>query len=428
LPEQLEDFSRNSGDYIYSRKFENVFFDGLTNKAITFTYDDLLQSKDIAGGTQTEAMELIRIINTEEYMAHMAHLENKGNVYIRPRYLLATTNKHQLDPKSIEMPEALRRRFNFTFVVTPKAEYTRTEDLGNDMWNRKFDYSKLPPSRYEDLAGTDLRPDFMDYTLCSTAPTPSGAGLTPITRMEFAEVLQLLKDRSAENQRRYELHKKNFDDCREKYKNIFKNFDNAFEEPTDEVMSYPLSDEEITSDNETLDSIDLKVYTTEYVASHNIFPLDKAIISDLYPKSNIDALLDEHGLKELMESIRENRDPRSYGHGIRLVRVANYIRTKVSNIMDFIYSKLPTFSSLTAFYQALNPWLEGTFLIIVSSALLYKIGGFIYEWWFNETLPQSTGYSKSLKQKEANKMMRDEAAIKALVGVKPQSADSSGIS
>lgn len=141
LPESmLQTFVDKPMDNIYCRKNEHKYWDGYHGQFAT-VFDDFGQSVDFAQNSESEYMDLIRVINAFPHICHMASIENKGSVEFRSEVVLATTNMTTLQCKSILEPSAVLRRFDVCLWVCPKLEYS---DGDPSPLRRKLDKSKLP--------------------------------------------------------------------------------------------------------------------------------------------------------------------------------------------------------------------------------------------------------------------------------------------
>ena len=442
-PLEREEYNVNPGPYIYSRKQESVFFDGLTNKAKIIFYDDLLQARDAAGSPACEAMEIIRIINSEEYNAHMAHLENKGNVYLRPKYVVATTNQPDLMSNAIISNIALKRRFrNMSFVVVPKLAYTRDEDMQKDLWNRNIDYSKLPTSTikgldFPELKGleiSDLRPEHLEYHRYDLVTKEYGEVLTFDQVVREAKALEFVK------RKQFALHKENFRKFVQKYSAIYETEVEEFVLPDD--YSYDpekdtLSDED---DNVFVDSLlatrsqrreieNLLCSDSEY--AQKLFDLVSVDRFFSHSDDVVDVLLDNIGYHQLVVDILRRKEyqkdqfvPKPCNRFI--IRAKESVQKYVNMFLDLI----PSWKYVKSFMIINAPSIIGILSFIVHCGLFTVFVKWIYGWWTGKPAPQSFGFSQKMRTQKQNKFVRDPIAMKAYVAnINPQfGEDSSGIS
>ncbi|APG76720.1 hypothetical protein 1 [Beihai picorna-like virus 93] len=124
-------------DLVFSRKSENEYWDGVQLSSRIFLYDDAFQIVDTTAKPNPEFMEIIRLANSESYQLHMSAVADKGSMYARPSFVLATTNVPDPQPKSIHCVEALQRRFDLKVHVKLNRQFAvdsgRTDAAGNPM-------------------------------------------------------------------------------------------------------------------------------------------------------------------------------------------------------------------------------------------------------------------------------------------------------
>lgn len=121
--EQIESFKKDSSKEIYNRQAETKYWDGYQGQFVT-TFDDLGQMKDVAGNPDNEWMNVIRAVNSFEYLLHMADLPKKGSTFFRSKFVFATTNLEQFKPSSIISVDAFNRRWDFQLSVDLEPKYS----------------------------------------------------------------------------------------------------------------------------------------------------------------------------------------------------------------------------------------------------------------------------------------------------------------
>jgi hypothetical protein len=428
--EKLE-FDVNPGPYVFSRKLENVFFDSLTNKAKTFLYDDFMQLRD-APGISSEAMEIIRVVNTEEYSAHMAHLENKGNVYVRPKFVIATTNQVVLNSNAIVNVNAMKRRFDLSYIVVPKEEYVRDEDLCNDIWNRKLDRNKLPKATVIDPIDkivhgheiSDLRPDCLLYYEHDLLRDEIG---DPI---EFDELIRRCRDTEVTKRHRFALHMENHKKLIAKYAKVFET------EPEPDKLSPDYSytpsddddDSEFEEDNEYLvDSVtatpEQKAHLEYLIIVDNVYkrylleilgPYGCVTVDDM-----IDVLLDTLGYafsKRLLINREKVPDKAKFRNHRRKKKFAIRVLNKMQDIVNYFLSFIPSFKSVKQFIVEDEEPILLLLGILACSGIMVMIGKWCYNWWTGKPEPQSFGFSDKMREPKTHaKHFKDAKAVKAYI-------------
>jgi hypothetical protein len=140
IPEEWrEDYENSPKTFQYALP-KDKFYDGYNYKAWIVTSDDIFQARDAVGDPNSEAVRLISIINTAEYVLPMAEISAKNNMFFRSPFFIATTNlTNWANISSVESVEAVRRRFNLEIDVKVNQKYTKNVD-----GVISTDFSKLP--------------------------------------------------------------------------------------------------------------------------------------------------------------------------------------------------------------------------------------------------------------------------------------------
>jgi len=150
----LDRLEKSVDSFIYNVIPGRDFYDNYRGQSV-FVIDDYGQFKEVPGQPGNDSMELIRIVNNNEYLANMADLSDKGSCFIRPSLVAVTTNKVDIRADALESKEAVIRRFHLPFFVVPKAEYCMNKSGGNSdqaLRNRQLDMSSIP----QDIYSTDI--------------------------------------------------------------------------------------------------------------------------------------------------------------------------------------------------------------------------------------------------------------------------------
>jgi hypothetical protein len=433
--EERAEFDVNPGPYIYSRKQEMVFFDSLTNKARVFFYDDLLQARDAAGSPACEAMEIIRIINSEEYSAHMAHLENKGNVYIRPKYVVATTNQPNLTSNAIVSNQALKRRFGMSYVVIPKPEYTMDCDLGKDMWNRRIDYTKLPLSRLEGieypkmkgLEVSDLRPEHLEYheyDLLMGEYTGEVHSFNDI--VVKARKLEFIK------RKQFTLHKENFRRLVKRYARIYEVEVEEFKLPDDYSFDPDVDEWSDDEDDKFIDSLlvtDSQRREIELLLcndpkyAHYLFNLVSKDRFFSHSEDMVTVLLDAIGYHQLVVDIIACKKFQidAFDHVKTKKRLHVRVYDSVMKYVNMFLDMLPSWKSISKFLLVNYDLIISVLSFIAASSILVSVARWLYTWWTGKPAPQSFGFSQKLRTPKSNsKFFKSSQQMKAHISANPQ--------
>nr|WPR18003.1 MAG: RNA-dependent RNA polymerase [Chemarfal virus 29] len=109
--EKRSEWDKNEKQFVYKRDGDK-FFTNMTNDCAIVMYDDLFQEREVVGMDASPSVEIIGIVNQEEFVPRMAGVEDKGKVSARPQFVISTTNKKKLDSEVITQQTALARRFH----------------------------------------------------------------------------------------------------------------------------------------------------------------------------------------------------------------------------------------------------------------------------------------------------------------------------
>jgi hypothetical protein len=77
-------------------------------------------------------------VNMFPFVCHMAHLDNKGSTLFRSKIVFATSNLLHLNPQSIVQPEAVKRRFELSYMCVPKVDYCLPGTTGSAPKDRRL--------------------------------------------------------------------------------------------------------------------------------------------------------------------------------------------------------------------------------------------------------------------------------------------------
>lgn len=209
---QYEAFLQNRKEFIFNHQPENIYFDGYKPTTHVTFIDEIFQIKDVAGKPDGEPMQCLRMLNGFEMSLHMAELENKGHIKFNSKMVCGTTNCKSIKPESIVDATALVRRFPISVIVCPADEYC--EDTSLDIWNRKFDFSKLPKAHHDGHEVTKLLPEYQQFWDSDVCGNPIGEPFSFKVLMERIHTAYL--DRKLWHQQNLEAYNNTRDEYRRK--------------------------------------------------------------------------------------------------------------------------------------------------------------------------------------------------------------------
>jgi len=122
------------GQLKYPFNAANEYYDGYKQQ-FAIVMDDFGQRRDTESNPNPELNEIIQIVNEAQYVVHSAHLADKGKIYMKSNFVLASSNTLKHDIKSITYPLAMYRRFAFVAQFKVKPQYAAT--------NGSLDVSKV---------------------------------------------------------------------------------------------------------------------------------------------------------------------------------------------------------------------------------------------------------------------------------------------
>jgi hypothetical protein len=209
---QYDAFLQNRKEFIFNHQPENIYFDGYKPTTHVTFIDEIFQIKDIAGKPDGEPMQCIRMLNGFEMSMHMAALDQKGHIKFNSKMVCGTTNCKTMNPESIVDASALMRRFPISVIVCPRDEYCADTSL--DIWNRKFDFNKLPKESHNGHEVTKLIPEYQQFWDSDVAGNPIGEPYSFQTLMD--KIYNAYLDRKLWHAKNLEAYTKTRDDYREK--------------------------------------------------------------------------------------------------------------------------------------------------------------------------------------------------------------------
>lgn len=122
-PELVSDFRSFPHNYIYT-KANDKFWDGYPPSAFATIIDDIFQAREVAGTVESEALQVIKMINTASYPLASAEAATKNTMFFKSKAVLATTNLTDFSRiETVISSAAVQRRFTFEIKVTVSKEY-----------------------------------------------------------------------------------------------------------------------------------------------------------------------------------------------------------------------------------------------------------------------------------------------------------------
>lgn len=134
------------------QKGASQYWEGYCQQYV-YVMDDLGQAIDALGEKDSEAMDIIRAINTWMYPLNMANAEGKGKHNFTSRFIMATTNVANLGQtvrKVVNEPGAVLRRLHHPYTLIVNTEFCKPGKTGSE--ESALDTLKL--AKYIDERGT----------------------------------------------------------------------------------------------------------------------------------------------------------------------------------------------------------------------------------------------------------------------------------
>lgn len=186
MPAYLED----KRGFFYSLP-NDKFWEQYDGKVWVTFCDDIFQARDSVGNAESEALKIIKMINSAPYVLEMADVSSKNNVFFRSAFVVATTNLTNWNMlESVVDPSAVSRRFHLEVDVQINHKYTHNDCI---------DWSKLPCDSEHDT--TQIPNDFWHLILSvkqgSTIVKRVNVTLPELIQMCIARHLQHIKQFNA---------------------------------------------------------------------------------------------------------------------------------------------------------------------------------------------------------------------------------------
>ena len=202
--EQRENFMNDFHSEVWACCNEEEHANGYKGQYFT-VFDDLGQ-QELAPGAKSEAMSIIRMINSNPQRLNMAALHEKGNVTFTSEMIVASTNCYNFYNMNIVSQEAFLRRWKYIVQMVPRKEYSRTVHMigGDELKSRRLDYSKLNGEFDEEAAEFHLLTLEGVGTNCVTRPSGTILSFKQLEDM----IVQTFKDRRVEHKKTTDSIKK----------------------------------------------------------------------------------------------------------------------------------------------------------------------------------------------------------------------------
>jgi len=131
LPEPVRaDVLRHTNAFIYHRTPETEYWDGYARQIVTLV-DDFLQKAEVPGG-DSAALDVIRILNGQAALLHMADVDSKGKTYFTSEFVFISSNMMVPATGGVTDIKAVRRRPDICVRVDLMDEFlTPSKEVAN---------------------------------------------------------------------------------------------------------------------------------------------------------------------------------------------------------------------------------------------------------------------------------------------------------
>lgn len=437
---QLAAFQENRSNWIFNYQSENGYFDGYQPTTHVTYFDEMFQARDVAGKPDAEPMTLIRMLNSFEMALNFARLEMKGNVKFHSKMVIGTSNSRNFSFPSIVDPEAVIRRLHVKVVVVPKDEYCL--DKTKDLWNRKFDFSKVGEGA--------LHIDHQDFYL------QSDDGKTSTVPIDFDQLMQLVFKEYANRVRYHEDNIAAFKVTQEKYKSQKKE---VVEEklPTAKEQSSVAFQTKVALLHQTTnteyfgaDIDDSVIRLKKYVSTLSVEDFNKRLscmlsaMYSIYNKEELEHMSTDDKFAILAEDLEGEclpafkymdykdlltEDVMETVHACGKMRVKlpvmKYAKLDTESFFDkFMSGTTFAYNKTVAFLKSIVPYLEP--MLFLGGIMLgsYTVVALIRSFFPSYSGEQSLGASDKMHSPKGNKMFsKGSAALKASVLGKEQAGE-----
>lgn len=145
----LEAIKKDYMSFLHSRESWNEFWDGINIFCQGIIWNDPAQNPD---PTQDPFyMELLKVIDLWPLHVHMSAIEDKGNTFIAPKFVIIATNEDVPPANALKHSEALNRRFHIRVKAHVNPEFAHKDKNVAQLWDLRLDPETLKP--YADPTG-----------------------------------------------------------------------------------------------------------------------------------------------------------------------------------------------------------------------------------------------------------------------------------
>lgn len=191
-------FEEDKRAYIWATAVETGYDDGYTPTTIVQTQDDFGQGNDIAGNLDNEYMKAIRRNCGFPCLLHPADVKDKGTLYFKAKYCLATTNRQEFSNlPSIKNSKAFLRRWDLDIIASVKQQYCTDATVDKDIWSREADVSRLP---VDEFGSTIIHEDIWEFHVIKE----DGGNITQLGVISYLELVKRVI--SVKNRKEREYH------------------------------------------------------------------------------------------------------------------------------------------------------------------------------------------------------------------------------
>ncbi len=201
--ERRSNYKKNPMSELYARNIDTEFWDGYMYQWCVL-YDEVGITKPELETKCNDITDLMKMVGTQEYILHMAHLANKGNTTFQSKIIYATTNMTGFDNRNempISYPEAFARRIAVPLFFTIKKEYALNPDA--PLWERRP--NKAHPIYANGFTTETYEIYLYKYWTENPSCVPAADRIDLSSKMTYNEALDLATSKFRESQRRGNL-------------------------------------------------------------------------------------------------------------------------------------------------------------------------------------------------------------------------------